>query len=143
LVTEHLRRLDSAAAKDRPLKQVVFAAPDVDADTFRRLASDLCGRATRFTLYASSTDHALQASKAVHGYLRAGESGEGLVVVDGVDTIDATAVDTSLMGHAYYGDNRSVLSDLFCLIRDGHGPDQRFGLSSQRVEPGRYWIFRP
>jgi glutamyl-tRNA reductase len=33
--------------------------------------------------------------------------------------IDATAVDTSLLGHSYYGDSRSILADMFDLIRRG------------------------
>ncbi len=36
-------------------------------------------------------------------------------MVDGVDTIDASLVDTSLVGlrHSYFGDKRSILNDMF------------------------------
>ena len=50
--------------------------------------------ADRVTLYASSSDEALALSKQVHGYPRAGESGDQLVVVPGIDTIDVSAVNT-------------------------------------------------
>jgi hypothetical protein len=43
------------------------------------------------------------------GHPRAGESGENIVVLPNIDTIDVSAVDTSLMGHTYYGDNTTVL----------------------------------
>ena len=125
------------------LNQIVFAAPDVDAATFKDLAQDFRPKAKRFTLYASSDDLALKASKVVHKYSRAGESGLDLVVTESVDTVDVTAVDTSLLGHAYYGENRSVLSDLFYVIRNGTPPDDRFGLVAKDRYGARYWSFRP
>ena len=79
-------------------------------------------------LYASSKDRALGVSKRIHGYPRAGDSGDGLVVLPSVDTIDATDVDTSLVGHSYYGDNRSILTDLFTLLKHGNAPP-RFGMT--------------
>jgi esterase/lipase superfamily enzyme len=125
------------------IRQVVFAAPDIDASTFADLADDFHNKAERFTLYASSEDKALKASKIIHKYPRAGESGLGLVVVDSVDTVDATAVDTSLVGHSYYGDNRSVLSDVFELLRRGTPPHERFGLKPMKKYGAPYWLFSP
>jgi esterase/lipase superfamily enzyme len=84
------------------LRQLVFAAPDIDAATFKDLAEKFHEKVERVTLYASSDDLALKASKLVHRYPRAGESGLDLVILNAVDTIDATAVDTSLLGHSYY-----------------------------------------
>jgi esterase/lipase superfamily enzyme len=128
---------------DRYLRQVVFAAPDIDADTFKDLAQAFPGKAERYTLYASSKDKALLASRNVHQYARAGESGVGLVVVDSVDTVDATAVDTSMVGHAYYGENRSVLADVFRLIQGGTPPNARIGLKSRTQYGVPYWVFSP
>jgi esterase/lipase superfamily enzyme len=125
------------------LRQLVFAAPDIDGATFKDIAAMFKQKAERVTLYASSEDLALKASKLVHKYSRAGESGLDLVIVDAVDTIDATAVDTSLLGHSYYGDNRSILADLFELIRRGSPPEQRFGLVSRQRYGSSYWLFRP
>ena len=52
----------------------------------------------RMTLYASSGDEALRASQRLAGYPRAGQGGAGIVVVAGIDTVDASLVDTSLLG---------------------------------------------
>lgn len=123
------------------LRQLVFAAPDIDAATFRDLAAAFHEKVERVTLYASSDDLALKASKLVHRYPRAGESGLDLVILNAVDTIDATAVDTSLLGHSYYGDNRSVLADMFDLIRRGSAPHARFGLVAKDRYGSRYWLF--
>jgi esterase/lipase superfamily enzyme len=125
------------------IDQVVFAAPDFDADTFRDLAAAVAQRAKRCTLYASSADLALSASRELRSDLaRAGESGDRLVVVNGIDTIDASDVDTSLMGHGYFGE-RTVLGDVFYLLKDGKGPDNRFGLLRQPREDLFYWQFAP
>ena len=64
------------------------------------------------TLYASSHDEALKASKKLHEFPRAGEAGKSLLVVKGIDTIDVSTVDSSLLGHSYFGDNTSVISDI-------------------------------
>lgn len=78
----------------------------------------------------------------VHGYDRAGESGEKIVLLDGVDTIDVSAIDTNLIGHFYYGDNRSVLSDMFSLIQ-GQPVSKRFGLKQKTKHRRQYWVFQP
>jgi len=59
-----------------------------------------------------------------------------LVVVPGVETIDASHVDTSLLGHSYFAETRSVLSDMFYLIRTGRGLDMRFWAPSCRRPSG-------
>ena len=87
--------------------QVVLAAPDIDADVFReRIAPAIINQARQVTLYASSNDLALTASRTFNsGDLRAGDTSRGLVVTPGIETIDVSGVDTSLLGHSYYGDN--------------------------------------
>jgi len=134
---------DKPALRNR-LKEVILTAPDIDADVFKRdIAPALTATGRPVTLYASSGDLALVASKKVHGYPRAGDSGQGLVVVPGIETIDATHVDTSLLGHSYYAEARSILSDMFYLIRNDQRAAQRFGLRRVDAQVGRYWEFRP
>ena len=48
-----------------------------------------------------------------------------------------------MVGHSYYGDNRSVLSDLFKLIRDGMPAGGRFGLKGLWQGRDKYWRFVP
>ncbi|HSB97265.1 MAG TPA: alpha/beta fold hydrolase, partial [Spongiibacteraceae bacterium] len=125
------------------LKEIILAAPDIDAEVFRRdIAPALAATGAPVTLYASSKDEALLASKKIHAYLRAGDSGLGLVITKGVETIDATEVDTSFVGHSYFADNRAAIADIYYLIRDGLPADQRFGLSSVNIASGRYWTFK-
>jgi esterase/lipase superfamily enzyme len=124
--------------------EVILAAPDIDAEVFKRdIAPALAGTGRPITLYASSEDLALRASKTVHGYPRAGDSGRDLVVISGIETVDATTADTSFLGHSYIGSSRSVLSDMSYLIREGLRADRRHALDGVDSEHGRHWIFRP
>ena len=78
-------------------------------------------------------------SKRFNGYERAGE---GLLVLPGVDTIDASAVDTSFFAHSAFAGNRAVLTDLAYLLQDGAAPDRRVGLIRKESAEGTYWAFR-
>ncbi|MDD9586321.1 alpha/beta hydrolase, partial [Klebsiella variicola] len=120
------------------LKEVILAAPDIDADVFKRdIAPALTTFGAPVTLYASSTDLALAASMKVHRYPRAGDADGGLIVVPGIETIDATNVDTGLIKHSYFADKQSVISDMFYLINDEKSADERFGLQPVNIPDGR------
>jgi esterase/lipase superfamily enzyme len=123
--------------------EIFLTAPDIDADVFRNLADRVLNKARRVTLYASSNDRALQISKTVNGAPRAGDTSSDIVIVEGMDTIDASAVDASLIGHFYYGENRSILSDIFSVLRTHAPAAQRFGLRPAQYKGEAYWLFRP
>ncbi len=114
-----------------PFEEVVLAAPDIDAATFEQdILPSLDKTARRFTLYASSRDVALEASKRVHGYARAGESNP-LVRHHAMDTVYVTAKYEDLLGHSYYGEVFAVLKDIRALFEEGGEPLER-GLSASR-----------
>ena len=94
------------------------------------------------TLYASSGDYALLASKTFAGYQRAGDTADGVTIVPGMDTIDASTIRTDFVGHGYYGDSDTVLRDLRDLILDGKSPDERSRLALVETDSGRYWKFK-
>lgn len=120
--------------------RVVLAAPDVDADLFRKdLAGSLIEVAKKVTLYASSDDQALMASKKVHGYPRAGESGDLLVVVPGVETIDVSGIDLSLLGHSYYGESEPILKDLRDVLFSRLPAPERSSLTMLGHAPRVWW----
>jgi esterase/lipase superfamily enzyme len=134
-LVEALERLREGPSPT-PFNQVVLAAPDIDAETFRDdIAPRILPASSRVTLYASSKDSALLASKAFHGYARAGDSGEKAVVVDGMDTIDVSTVSST---HSYIGDNGFVLDDLGLVLLTEEPIRSRPGL--RFLEPLRHWI---
>lgn len=124
--------------------QVILAAPDVDSGEFRtRYAPALAKSARRVTLYASSNDRALLASTRFHGYTRAGLSGENLTVTPGVDTVDVSPIDTSLIGHSYYGDNPLMIRDLTAVVGLDLPAEGREWLRRSVLESEEfYWSFR-
>lgn len=135
--------MNEKPALRKRLKEVILTAPDIDADVFNRdIAPALTKMGRPITLYASSEDLALVASKNVHGSPRAGDSGQGLVVVPGIETIDATGTDTSLLGHSYFAETSSVLSDIFNLVRNGQRAEKRANLRSVDTQTGKYWMFK-
>jgi esterase/lipase superfamily enzyme len=110
---------------DPVLDQVIFAAPDVDARVFRReILPRLRPHAGHITLYTSSDDDALRASRVVNGAGRLGLGGDSLVVIDGMDTVDATRVTADVLGHTLFG-NQSFLADLAVLLAEGKTPAER------------------
>jgi esterase/lipase superfamily enzyme len=120
------------------LHEVVLTAPDIDSGEFLQLAAEIQAFASRVTLYASSRDKALMASHKFHDAPRAGESGKNIIVAKGIDTVDATTADTSFMAHGYFSSRRSVLSDIYYLMR-GAPPAGRHGLRQQSHPNGHYW----
>ncbi len=128
-------------ASETPLfDRIVLAAPDIDADYFRRDAAPaLVKVSNHVTLYASSEDQALIASRKVNGYPRAGDSGADLVIVPGIETIDVSGTDLSLLGHSYYGDNEVMLRDLYDVVRARLPATQRTSLIQKTAGPMTYW----
>ncbi len=106
--------------------QIVLAAPDIDADVFKQQILprlQQCGQRT--TLYCSKHDWALHASKHFNDSLRAGDSSMGPLVAIGLDTIDASEMDTELLGHSYYGNCLRLLDDLRLLLELNRPPAER------------------
>ncbi len=125
------------------LREMILVAPDIDADLFRQdIAPRLAKTGIHVTLYASSGDRALLASRAFHGYARAGDSGEGLVIVPGVETIDASQASSGLIGHNYFTEDRRIMEDIYGILQTGQRADARFGLAPVDTDQGRYWTFR-
>ena len=123
--------------------QVVLAAPDIDASVFKKdIASKIVTKARHTTLYTSKTDLALLASRYFHQGNRVGDSGPDVLVIDGIDTIDATAVDSSLLGHSYYGSNVTVLDDLGQLLQN-RPVESRHYLRTIATPTRPYWAFEP
>jgi esterase/lipase superfamily enzyme len=123
------------------IHEIILAAPDIDADTFRRqIAPIFAAHRLAGTLYVSSRDVPLIASMRAHGgYPRLGDPTAGPVVVNGIETIDASAVDDGdFLGHSYFAARPALLEDIFNLM-NGSDAGHRFGLTPVDAKVGRYW----
>jgi len=123
-------------------KQVFLAAPDIDVGVFKQLAVVFPSAATRVTLYASSKDKAIITSERIHQFDRVGDSNH-ICAVPGVDTIDASAVDTGLIGHAYFGDKTSILSDMVNAMQTDSPASGRAGMHAMLLQQMTYWEYLP
>jgi hypothetical protein len=59
-----------------------------------------------------------------------------------MDTVDVTSVDTSLLGHSYYGESGSVLSDFVEVLHDAKPADKRTWLRPEFLGSDKYWVFQ-
>ncbi len=144
VLMQALDRLALQNEQETRFGQIVLAAPDVSANDFRQRYSGVIRHmADHVTMYASSRDRALMVSAGVHGHDRAGLAGAGIVVVDGIDTIDVSHIDTSLIGHSYYGDNPELIDDLAAIILQSKPTASRTWLERIDTAANRfYWKFR-
>jgi esterase/lipase superfamily enzyme len=123
------------------LKEIVMAAPDIDAGVFQQLAAAIQTTGGRFTIYESSKDLALVASHTLHDFPRVGDTSPTVHVFDGYDVIEATKVDTGFLGHSYVFESGSILADVFELFK-GMNADKRLRLVPMIVEGKNYWSFQ-
>lgn len=120
------RAIAEMGDKGKIFDQIVLAAPDIDREVFRRqIAPRLTKTANRTTLYCSKNDLALMLSRNFNDSTRAGDSSQGALVIQDVDTVDASGIDTDLLGHSYYGDCLPLLNDVHDLLRASLSPEER------------------
>ena len=140
ILTKALALIANQALAKPLFAEIMLIAPDMNVDEFK--TAEFRKTAKRVTLYASSKDKALMISKEINGGLRrAGDADEEIIVLPGMDTIDVSNVDTSLMGHTYFGDNNSVIADIYQLLK-GLSPFNR-SLVPKTLRDTKYWIFQP
>ena len=125
--------------KPQTFKNVIFAAPDVDQTTFQAIEPAVRSMTKNLTLYSSNNDKALAISSRLHDAPRLGQAGLSTYVSKQLDTVDASAVDSSMLGHAYYGDNPSVVDDIVKVVMESL-PVYRRSLSVQTKQNGElFW----
>jgi hypothetical protein len=62
-------------------------------------------------------------------------------VLPGIDTINVTNADLTMLGHGYVAEARNLLTDRHALTTRGAPPAERFGLREAKNEEGeRYWL---
>jgi hypothetical protein len=80
-------------------------------------------------------------SRSFHDFPRIGESGTNLLVVKGIDTIDASQIDTDFLGHSYFSEARAVIEDVQAVLCNDLPPANR-NLTPKRDHELPYWGIR-
>ena len=65
------------------------------------------------------------------------------MIVEGIQSIDATDVSILVTGHSSYRDSPEVLSDLYYIINKRLAPENRPTLTTENDPAGRYWKIVP
>lgn len=126
--------------RNRRVREIVLTAPDISVADFRTKIAPVINGKLNVTLYASSSDRALELSQRLNRNMRAGQAGPGMLLMRGVETIDATGVSTDFLGHSYFASEGTVMSDLHYLFVDSMRADQRAWLTQPKGKT--YWTFR-
>jgi len=122
--------------------QVILAAPDIDARDFvYNISPNIRNGSERITLYASRRDKALRLSAHLNYCVRAGDCSEKVICVPGIDTVDASEVNTNLLAHDYFCSTYALINDLYHLIKNGLAPSQR-NLDPITANGLSYWKLR-
>ncbi len=144
-----LAKVISGVAKETPeaktkIKEIILAAPDIDASVFiGNIVPEITQNFKNITLYASSNDNALLGSELFHGNRpRAGDAGDGLVVVPGIETIDVSSIDSSLLGHSYIAGAKSILDDLEAIFTTGKRAKNRVNMTPNMKNGHNYWVLK-
>ncbi len=142
-LTNALKEISYIYPGKHVFKNIILAAPDIDKDVFLESLLPYIKKTTeQITLYASSDDSALKLSKTLHGEERIGQAGDNILVFKGLNTIDATGIDTSLLGHSYFAEKEVLVKDLKDIIDKSLPPTQRKSLIEKMKSKLAYWKFK-
>ena len=120
--------------------EFVLMAPDIDKEIFRReIGPELVAAGLEISLYVSDNDRAMASSKALNGHPRAGDSNGGPVVLPGMETIDVSDSNVSILGHSYFEESESVSRDLIKLLNTGTPAAFRKDMNRVDLPYGNYW----
>jgi esterase/lipase superfamily enzyme len=126
--------------RNRHVREIVLTAPDISVADFKTKIAPVINGKLNVTLYASSNDNALRLSQRINHNMRAGQAGPGMLLMRGVETIDATGVSTDFLGHSYFASEGTVMSDLHYLFVDSMRAGKRTWLMQPKGKS--YWTFR-
>jgi len=142
------------------LEDVVLTAPDVDLDEFNEQFKREIGALTRhLTVYVSSNDRALLASRVVNRGMRRGESTldsrdvnqeqleEAIRLAELVEPgtelislVDVTPVNRTINFHNFYLESPEVYDDLFLRLLNPETPRTRVLYPIKTAEGSIYWV---
>jgi esterase/lipase superfamily enzyme len=135
---------ESNPANRKRINEFVLAAPDIDVDIFKKKImrlNELDKDCLPITIYVSRNDWILRfAYNLLYKYRRVGDISSGVVVLKNVETVDASHVDNSVVGHGHssFHKSKNMLIDIHFLLR-GYRASQRFPLKEVSATNGVYW----
>ncbi len=110
IVLRALAQINQVKPNKILINNLILNAPDFEVSEFKKLAKDIQATSKNITLYCSSNDKAMTASKTVNDSERLGSCSFS----KGLDMINVSLVDNKTfgLGHGYYS-SREILTDIF------------------------------
>jgi len=146
LLIEALRKMATLQNGGYHLDEVVLAHLTLTPKNLKLQCMKLKGKHDGIHCTAQRrTSLSLHPKKLRNDYPRAGDGGTNIVIVEGVESIDATSVGEDLLGlgHSYFSSERTLLNDLYYVIQESLPPSRRADLDEVRMGSQRYWEFQP
>lgn len=128
-----------AATSRTQISSLVLAAADIDRDVFEARRLGLFESVRDVTTYASAGDAAMALALAANGLPRVGDAND-LRLYEGVDSVDATDVDTDWFGHGYFVASTELINDIRLLF-SGEKPPRKALEEVISANNQRYWRF--
>ena len=138
IVLPALDNIGSAVKPQILVNQLILNAPDFSSEEFKAAAKNIKNISNHITLYCSSNDKALLASRSFNNNQRAG----ACVFAAEIDTVDVSKIDNSVLslGHGYYS-SREVLGDIFLQLI-GIKTEQRLFITKGNFKGGEKFLMR-
>jgi len=92
-------------------------------------------------MYVSARDKALGMSSFLQDSIRAGFT-PPVTVLDGIDTVEVTNIDLTVLGHGYFAEAQPVLYDIKELIDNNRPPQRRLRVDAHAEGGANYWVIR-
>ena len=144
ILSETLSELADTDFKGTAVREVVFAAADVNTVEFRDYLFPKMRERFKFrtTVYMSKNDFPLKVSRWRHEYPRLGDPTEERYLQHGIDVVDTSAIAPMRRswGHSYLWDNPVVAGDFGRLINEGRGASQRALKAVTTSNRPTYWV---
>lgn len=122
----------------KKLNQIIMAAADIDTAIMPQQGKIVTKHCSRFTSYASGLDKALKVSGWLHEFPRVGIT-PPTFVLNGIDTVVVNDLNLGTLSHGYVGSSRTVLNDIFELLKNNTDPSERFGIEAAVEATASFW----
>lgn len=138
-------QIDASPERERlsKVRSLIFAAPDDDVDIFDAVMLPIISEHKPLTiLYLSNADIGMRLAEMdiINGRPRVGSTRGGIYLRPGIETIDVTEIDNTLIGHSTFVEPRVGL-DMHLAICGRLQPRVR-GLEQLMIEGKAYWRFK-
>ena len=135
LALEAINKISKNSSQEILINELFLNAPDYEAQGFKSIVSNIKKITNHITIYCSTNDKAMIASKIFNKNDRLGACAN----IDEIDVINVSGIDDSSMGlgHGYYS-SRSIIGDMFLTLIGIDVKQRLFIVKSSKLQSEKY-----